>query len=164
MAETIEVLVRAGLIPHPGQPYAYVMLEDARRSVVVEDGGEPTTVFVSAALAAGLHLANTGENLEVPTAEGWSAQLHTGQLSLTSPAAPEPFLPPTALQLPHGWRTAARYEDDVVVFVGDDLGLAREQLLAGGHLVGGQPPLGQVLARAAERGMLAVGTVAYRET
>ncbi len=163
MAETTEVLVRAGLIPHPGQPYAYVMLEDARRSVVVEDGGEPTTVFVSTALAAGLHLANTGENLEVPTAEGWSATLHTGRLSLTSPAVPEPFLPPTTLQLPHGWRSAARHDDDVVVFVGDDLGLAREQLMAEAHLDAGLLPLGQMLARAAERGMLAVGTVAYRE-
>ncbi|MHA6758779.1 hypothetical protein [Streptacidiphilus sp. PAMC 29251] len=159
MAETTEVLARAGLIPHPGQPYAYLMLEDPRRSVVVEEGGEPTTVFVAAALAAGLYLANTGDSLEVPTAEGWSAHLHGGRLSLTSPVIPDPFMPSASLQLPHGWRTAARYDDDIVVFVGDDLGLARERSAATGQL-----PLGQVLARAAERGMLAVGTVAYRET
>ncbi|MFC1411075.1 hypothetical protein ACEZCY_19025 [Streptacidiphilus sp. N1-12] len=158
MAETTEVLARAGLIPHAGQPYAYLMLEDPRRSVVVEQGGEPTTVFVAAALAAGLYLANTGDSLEVPTAEGWSAELRSGRLSLTSPEHREPFLPSATLQLPHGWRTAARYDDDIVVFVGDDLGLARERSGSAGPL-----PLGQALARAAERGMLAVGTVAYHE-
>ncbi|MEU0938981.1 hypothetical protein [Embleya sp. NPDC005971] len=131
----------------------YLLVEDWDKRPLSAEATDPTSLLVSSALRGGLHL--TAPSGDIEAAPAWQARYRDATLTVTTPALPDgPFLNPMPLTMPDGWCEAARAAGSVVLFVGDDLGLASYD---------DDPDVSKRVMPAAARGALAAGSIPYTE-
>jgi hypothetical protein len=143
---------QADLWQHGAVTFAALFMEGEMRSSANEV--DRTDVLLYAVMNRGLRLATDLPRLALNPCRGWSMRLNpAGALTLTWPHV-QPLLLDAPLNLPTGWHEAAAEHGLVLLFVGERLGLHERR-------EGDQPNLRKRTLRAAERGELAAGAVAY---
>jgi hypothetical protein len=143
---------QADLWQHGAVTFAALFMEGEMRSPDHEV--DRTDVLLYAVMNRGLRLATDLPRLALDPRPGWSVRLNpAGTLTLTWPHV-QPLLLDAPLDLPTGWREAAAEHGLVLFFVGDRLGLCE-------HTENHQANLRKRAPRAAERGELAAGAIAY---
>ncbi len=143
---------QADLWQHGAVTFAALFMEGEMQSP--DNEVDRTDVLLYAVMNRGLRLATDLPRLALGPRPGWAIHLNpAGALTLTWPHV-QPLLLDVPMNLPTGWREAAAEHSLVLLFVGDGLGL-RERA------EGNQTNPGQRSSRAAERGELAAGAIAY---
>ena len=143
---------QADLWQHGAVTFAALFMEGEMRSP--DNEADRTDVLLYAVMNRGLRLATDLPRLPLDPRPGWALRLNpAGTLTLTWPHV-QPLLLDAPLNLPTGWPEAAAAHGLVLLFVGDRLGL-RE------HTENHQANPWRRAPRAAERGELAAGAIAY---